>query len=266
MLLWALRRLPSALTRLGLAGTARFLFAEPAVAFASKEGRPRHFLLTARSLREGVRCRPFSSDREAFWQIFGDGEYEWLRRIPAPARALDCGANIGAATVAIARHFPDCRVLAVEPDRGNFQMLTANVQSLSDRVRAVMTAVWPTNASLVFDETPFRDNREWSVHLRECRPGERPDVDGMDIPALLKLAGWDDVDLLKMDVEGAETAILRGDTSWLDRVGVLAVELHDPDAVSALQDAVDGGRFRIARHGEMTLAVRAQRGAMSREH
>ena len=94
-----------------------------------------------------------------------------------------------------------------------------------------------------------------AIHMKSAGAGEQGNIDAYDIPALMKKAGWDRIDLLKMDIEGAETSVLQSADHWLGCVGCLAVELHDEAAAAAFRTAV-GDRFSVTRHGELTIARR----------
>jgi len=60
---------------------------------------------------------------------------------------------------------------------------------------------------------------------------------------VLAMSGFSTVDLLKVDIEGAERQLLRGDVSWLDRVSALAIEFHG----DSREDS--GFDEKIAAHG-----------------
>ena len=47
-----------------------------------------------------MHCRPESSDLEAFWQVLVGRQFDFLERSSRQIRAIDCGANIGPATLA----------------------------------------------------------------------------------------------------------------------------------------------------------------------
>lgn len=53
------------------------------------------------------------------------------------------------------------------------------------------------------------------------------DVEGITLAALLDRAGLDQVDLMKIDVEGAEREVFEHAGEWCARVGALVGELHD---------------------------------------
>ena len=46
------------------------------------------------------------------------------------------------------------------------------------------------------------------------------------VPELLAALGWDEIDLLKIDIEGYEKTLFRGNNAWLSRVRVIVGEAH----------------------------------------
>ena len=85
------------------------------------------YALTTKDAAFPLLCRPDTSDRTVFWQVFIDRQYAAVvPRIP-PRFVLDCGANVGYTTAYFLNRFPSARVVAVEPDPGNAALLRRNV-------------------------------------------------------------------------------------------------------------------------------------------
>jgi hypothetical protein len=234
---WALRNVRDVQRRFGWRTAAAFVTSEPWVALRVAVGSTsvETFDIPVPDAPP-VTCRAYSSDREVFLQTLAWGMFDWFERSHAPLRVIDCGANIGTATLAILDRCPNATVVALEPD-----------------VIGVRGALWPVPGAVVFDPEPFRDDRQWTIHVKSAGAGQQGDVDAYDIPALMQKVGWDRIDLLKMDIEGAETSVLQSAGQWLGSVGCLAVELHDEAAAVAFRTAV-GDRFSVSRHGELTIA------------
>lgn len=201
-----------------------------------------------------------TSDLEVLRQVFLRGEYAALASLEAVDLVIDCGANVGYSAAYFLTQFPRCRLIAVEPDPGNFAMLTDNLAPYGDRVTLVQAAVWHEPARLTFATTPYRDGREWAVQMRACEPAETAAVEAIDLKGLLRLAGADRVSLLKIDIEGAEVELLRRHHEWLERVDALAIELHDDThfgpATALFEAAIRGRDFRVTRIGDLTVCRR----------
>jgi len=66
---------------------------------------------------------------------------------------VDCGANIGVSALYFARRYPAAKILAIEPDPANYEMLVRNTRQVAS-VHPVQAAVWPRQASLsIIDPT-----------------------------------------------------------------------------------------------------------------
>jgi FkbM family methyltransferase len=145
----------------------------------------------------------------------------------APRVVVDVGANIGLSAVFYAHKFPNARIIAVEPEPSNYEMLRKNTAPYPN-IRPVRAALWKENGEVsIFDpgagNTTFqvRDADELSATDGAGR------VQAMTLGKLMADYQLDCIDLLKLDVEGAEKEIFEHSAPWIDRVGMIAVELHD---------------------------------------
>lgn len=139
---------------------------------------------------------------------------------------IDCGANIGMATLFFKSMAPDARIIAFEPDPATFALLTENVTGnrLED-VDLRNEALWKEEGRLTFHVGDEPGGLMMSV-LPERMQGRRVEVDGVPLSRTLK--EHTDVDLLKLDVEGAEMDIVEElDTSGtLGNVREWIIEYH----------------------------------------
>jgi len=209
-----------------------------------------------------VVCRDRSSDAHSFHQVFVEREYSCLDDLAEPGLILDCGAYAGYSAVYFLSRFPRCRVIAVEPDPANYEVLRRNVASFGDRVRAVRAALWSHPAALTIREETRGPGSEWGRRVRECTAGEVADVAATDVVGLLRASGHSSISVLKMDIEGAEKAIFgSGCESWIGRVENIVIELHDREGAEAFHRAIAGRGFEVSRHGELTVCKRIRRDA-----
>ncbi|RPI57495.1 MAG: FkbM family methyltransferase [Acidobacteria bacterium] len=257
----------SVLRKLGVVGAAHYLLKERILAAvravvpsASVGARP--YALYSPECPTTMWWRPFTSDRLAFAQIFIDRGYPVPSHL-APRRIVDCGANGGYASLFFLSRFKNARVVAVEPDERNYAVLERNLDAFDDRAQTIHGAVWRREAGLRVLKGSYRDGLEWATQVRECRDGEMPNLTGTTMRSVLARADAAFVDSLKIDIEGAEAEVFAGDTDWIDRVGMLMVELHDAQSARAFHAALHGRPFRISVCGELTIAERVRPAEMS---
>ena len=200
-----------------------------------------------------VFVRVGTSDLAAFEEVFGGS---FMVALPWEPRVIfDLGANVGYASVLLAHRHPEARIVAVEPEPSNVALLRRNVDGLP--VDVVAGAVWPQSGALGLDDP---GKGQWGFRVREGGA----DVVAVTVPELMARATTDFVDLVKLDVEGAELELFSGDTAWLDHVGALDMELHDryaPGCRAAVLGALDRAsvEFETSEHDARLVAVRADR-------
>ncbi len=145
------------------------------------------------------------------------------------ATVLDVGANLGFFSVYAMSRLPGSTVLAVEPLPANFAALEANLALNPDhRFRACQAAVSDAPGTLRLF-IPKEDAHPTGASIFAPPGGLAPEVEvpAVTLATLCEEAGWTDVDLLKLDCEGAEYAILYAcPLDVLDRICHVAMEVH----------------------------------------
>lgn len=248
--------------RLGLASAVRYF----AVLLAKRLGMlPRQFMLTSRNAQYPLVCRRGTTDLSVFNQVFLDCEYDCVADARDVKLVIDCGANGGYSAAFFLSRFPNCTLVAVEPDEANFELLRENMRSYAERVQTIHAAVWSSSKRLELKRSPYRGGGEWAITVREAVFGVGEGVIGVDITELLSRLGNRRVDILKVDVEGAEVQMFAKGSyeKWLGEVDLIAIELHADsvlgDGELAFYSAMKSTPFAIATFGEITVAKRIVR-------
>ncbi len=187
-------------------------------------------------------ARAGTADVETFEEVFVTRQYDVVLADFNPRHVLDLGANIGYASVDFSARWPLAQIVAVEPVEENLQLLRRNIAAWPN-ITAVHGAVWSRSARLLVANPHDAPN---AYRMGEPSGPVTGEVPAYTVAQLMMQhdCGW--LDLVKMDVEGAEVEIFHGNVDWLDRVGVLIVELHDrirPGCAQAFYAALHGRRF-----------------------
>jgi FkbM family methyltransferase len=175
-----------------------------------------------RELNRHVTIRPGTSDLRCLAKVFVDYEYV----IPFetnPRLIVDAGANIGLATLYFSSKFPGTQIIAIEPEQSNYDLLVRNCSGMAD-ITPWHAAVWNTDTSL---QIANPDAEKWAFTVTPGIPnGCR--IKAVTIPQILADSGHDTIDILKLDIEGAERELFQdGCEEWLVRVKMIIIELHD---------------------------------------
>jgi FkbM family methyltransferase len=121
-------------------------------------------------------------------------------------------------------------------------------------VHLVQGGIWTKDAWLVVDNP---DAGSDAFQLREVEQEQAGAVRGHTVAGLAKRWGFDAIDLLKLDIEGAEEAIFNHpDRSWLDAVRALVIETHGPGCLSAVESAFAERPFERRMNGEKLVFIR----------
>jgi FkbM family methyltransferase len=164
--------------------------------------------------------RPGTTDMQAFNAVFRRRQHD----VPigfTPRVVVDLGANVGFTSVDFALRYPGARVIAVEPEPGNVKMLRLNTAAF-DGIEVVEAAIWSHAGRVALADV---GHGEWGFVTVPA--ADVPTVGAMTMHELMCSVGIDAIDLLKVDVEGAEHVLIANDPSWLDVVRGLYVELHE---------------------------------------
>ena len=194
--------------------------------------------VTHPSAAHPFRVRIPGSDALVYKQVFVDREYEIETHEP-PGVIIDAGANIGLTSILYATRFPDARIIAIEPARDNFALMEQNLGAYPN-VTPVLGALAgePGRAEI---EDPGQD--AWSYRTMVSRDGSGAGVEAMTVGQILERFGIDRVDLIKIDIEGAELEVMRTAGSWIGLVDAMVIELHErfrPGCTRAFYDATGG--------------------------
>jgi FkbM family methyltransferase len=219
--------------------------------------------LTARHEQWPILCRARTSDVHAFYLIFVGREYACLDGLDTQMMGLivDCGANAGHSAAYLMTRFPNCHLIAVEPDPENFAILQRNIEPYGLRAAAIQAAVWSHPTPLTLRSNLHRTGNEWGQAVRECEPGEAAAFPAVSIGQILKQSGFDRIAILKMDIEGAEAVVFSGDyDDWLALVDHLVIELHYVSQFGStharFERAMEGRGFVMEHAGELTYCRR----------
>ena len=173
-------------------------------------------------------------------EIIAEDCYGVQRLSPRP-RVIDGGANIGMFCLWVLWKRPEARIVAVEPDERNLGYLERNLgRFLETHVQLLRAALGRTRGETILG----------GITSDSMRTGVS---NGVRVPTLALADLLDeDVDLLKLDIEGAEEDVLAAAGGSLRRVRRVVVEAHQfpgvashvPDILMLLR-AQGFDRFRV---------------------
>lgn len=145
-----------------------------------------------------------------------------------PSLIVDAGANIGASVLYFLNSFQSSFVFSIEPEPMNWQLLEIN------------TAGYPNNfnfhgaISNIDGEVFLQDPGLSDWGFRTSSTGDKDDSNARIVKSISPVSilssplvsGMTPL-ILKVDIEGGESKLFEGDTSWLEKFPLVIIELHD---------------------------------------
>jgi FkbM family methyltransferase len=133
---------------------------------------------------------------------------------------VDVGANIGGYTVRAAKR---AYVYAFEPEPRNFNLLRLNIKlnKLQNNVKSFQVAAGPHLGKVTLALSNYHGRHSL---LHTIKTTNYPTIDVDMTPLDLILANEDRIDIIKIDVEGAEPLVLKGAREVLKRTKAVVIE------------------------------------------
>ena len=190
-------------------------FQEP---FDNLKKIPRYTVAKTVLLGKNIELADVPSFFSMYREIFKKEIYKFKTEAKKPY-IIDCGANIGLSIIYFKKLYPKAEIIGFEPDKKIFDMLKNNMQSFGyNDVKIIQKALWNKGGETIF----FSEGAD---------AGRLADKNEMTNPATVmttSLRGYlgRPVDFLKIDIEGAEMAVIKDCADLLINVKNLFVEYH----------------------------------------
>lgn len=161
-------------------------------------------------------------------RLFAKRELEyWVPREIRPDVILDVGGNIGVTSVYYSQRFPQARIFSFEPVPSNFAVLEKNVSKL-ENVSGYNYGLGAKNEkALIYSCEDETNAGGFSLYDLDVDKSRSQEIEIRGVQGVLDELGLEQIDLLKIDTEGAEYDILISmDEKILSNVKWIIGELH----------------------------------------
>jgi FkbM family methyltransferase len=170
-----------------------------------------------------IYLRSKATDLSVFMDVIYGGAYDFPFKVP-PSTIVDCGANIGLTSVFFKNKFPSAKVIAIEPEKRNFEILSKNLHHYPD-VILCNNAIWSRTTKLKIEDN---GKGNWAFVVKEVDDNETGTIEAISLKDVMEQNHLAVIDILKIDIEGSEKELFESDCDyWLSRTKVIMIELHD---------------------------------------
>lgn len=206
-------------------------------------------------LKHPIYLRVKTSDIPTFRQVFERKEYktDFLGKID-PKVIIDCGANIGLSSVYYANRFPNAKIYSIEPESSNFEMLKKNTANYPN-VIPINAAIWNKRTKV---NVADGGSGHWGFTTTENDDSRSLGfADAVSIGDLVSQFNISKIDILKIDIEGAEKEVFQsGYEDWMGITESIFIELHDwikPDTSKTFFKAIINYNYMLSTNGELLI-------------
>lgn len=134
---------------------------------------------------------------------------------------IDCGANIGAASIYFTREFPEAKIYSFEPDHENFKTLNQNCCNNSS-IKSFRAAVGSVDCYGALDKSISAPNGKRVIISKN-----HTDTKILSLQTIMKNHKINRPFIVKIDIEGFERDLFEVNTEWIDRTDIIIIEPHD---------------------------------------
>lgn len=205
---------------------------------------PVKYRMVFNAKQRDIYLRTYSGDLDIFYEIFWKKAYKF-NYAPRPGAILDLGANIGLATLFFLDEFPDSKVIAVEPEPGNLEILKKNLETEinNQQVTIVEGAVSGKDDRLSLTIPLLKYNATIKVNI--CEAENSREVKVMRMQTLLKTCNQAVVDILKIDIEGSEREVFSENIEWLQQIREISIEFHSSTGMDIYGEVLRHNNFEL---------------------
>jgi FkbM family methyltransferase len=191
----------------------------------------------------------YPASRQHIVEILEGRTYPIVKNIGTVATILDIGANVGAASVMLASHYPDARVHAFEPGPDSLALLSQNTEFFPSICihgfglgaeggrHHLYRSRWDPMSASTLSSTENTEDFD-IIEIRRAKPA----IESLGITA---------IDVLKIDTEGCEVPILADLAALIAATKVIYLEYHSEHDRRCIDERLAGTHvlgFAAVRH------------------
>lgn len=182
--------------------------------------------------------RTFRGDIDILYEVFWRKSYSIYKQYfdKEPEVIIDLGAHIGLTSIYFALKYPNARIWSIEVSKESYDLLTTNTLPFPN-ITCINAAAYPEDGIVNFGNNQISYNQSISESGLPTK--------ALSMTTLMKTYDLNEVDLMKIDIEGGEIELLGKNNSWLDTVRSIIIELHTPYKPSDLLKDIDSYGFNI---------------------
>lgn len=190
-----------------------------------------------------IYLRTYCGDIDIFYEIFFHELYQTPNIDSLSPVIFDIGANIGLAALFFLSRYPAATIISVEPDPANASILKKNLSSqiATGQVHFVEAAISNVTGKMFLSQPLLKYNSALIKNMTANAKG----VSVFTMQHLIAQFSVTEIDILKLDVEGAEENIITQESNWLAKIKILIIEIHSSKAKENILNTLEDKNFHL---------------------
>lgn len=188
----------------------------------SKKG---FYVVKSKVFKNDIFLRTDQSDPFIFEQVFCEQQYNYGHLLKnKKGWIIDAGANVGMAAIYFSNLYPDAKIICLEPDGDNFNLLKKNTKNYSN-ITTLHAALWHKSEILNITN---KSEKSAGYMIGSANGNTSDQIKSKTVIELMEEFKMNDIALFKIDIEGSEKELFEyGAQAWLPKCDTIITELHD---------------------------------------
>ncbi len=176
-----------------------------------------------------IYLRNNSSDVYVYRDIIENDEYNFTVK-NEPEYIIDAGANIGLAAIYFANKYKNTKIIAIEPEESNFELLQRNIRNYTNII-AIKAALWNSSGEITLFDTGLGHwgfmTETTGAALNTVTKNIKHLTEAVTVEDIIRKFSINSIDIIKMDIEGSEKEVFESCANWIGKTKCVIVELHE---------------------------------------
>ncbi|RYG06005.1 MAG: FkbM family methyltransferase [Chitinophagaceae bacterium] len=200
-----------------------------------------------------VEMRTYEGDLQMFYEVFFERAYATdVAKNKQPLTIIDAGSNIGLSALFFLDEFETDKIFCIEPDGYNLKLLHKNLRNevVSGKAKIIEAALSNTDGNASWHHS----SRSYNSRLDTSEASELT-VKTLTLNSIINEEQIGSIDILKIDIEGAEKLVFEGDASWMTITKNIIIEIHGQAETESIPALLRTNGFHVTKLENMYSSV-----------